>query len=58
MGKAMKLNAAIILLSLSIWGKLLGMLGLLIALPMTYLLYAYYKRLVIDKKEELASKVT
>jgi len=37
---------------------LLGMLGLLIALPMTYLLYAYYKRLVIDKKEELASKVT
>ena len=58
MGKAMKLNAAIILLSLSIWGKLLGMLGLLIALPMTYLLYAYYKRLVIDKKEELDSKVT
>ncbi len=52
MGKAMKLNAAVILLSLSIWGKLLGMLGLLIALPMTYLLYAYYKRLVIDKAEE------
>jgi predicted PurR-regulated permease PerM len=52
MGKAMKLNAAIILLSLSVWGKLLGMLGLLIALPMTYLLYAYYKRLVLDKPAE------
>ncbi len=52
MGKAMKLNPAIILLSLSVWGKLLGMLGLLIALPMTYLLFTYYKRLVIDNPED------
>ena len=44
MGKAMNLNAAMILLSLSVWGKLLGVLGLLIALPMTYLLYSYYKQ--------------
>lgn len=51
MGKAMRLNPAIILLSLSVWGKLLGMLGLLIALPMTYLLHSYYKRLVIEKKD-------
>ncbi len=43
MGKVTGLSPAIILLSLAIWGKLLGMLGLLIALPMTCLLLAYYK---------------
>lgn len=42
MGKAMGLNPAIILLSLSIWGTLLGFLGLIIALPLTTLLLAYY----------------
>lgn len=42
MGKAMGLNPAIILLSLSIWGCLLGFLGLIIALPLTTLLLAYY----------------
>lgn len=56
MGDATGLNPAIILLSLSIWGKLLGFLGLLIAIPMTYLLVAYYKRLLesgsIMEKEE------
>ncbi len=46
MGKVTGLSPAIILLSLSIWGKLLGMFGLLIALPMTCLLWAYYKRLM------------
>jgi predicted PurR-regulated permease PerM len=38
MGKTMGLNPAIILLSLSIWGSLLGFLGLIIALPLTTLL--------------------
>lgn len=42
MGKALGLNPAIILLSLSIWGTLLGFLGLIIALPLTTLLLAYY----------------
>jgi predicted PurR-regulated permease PerM len=46
MGKVTGLSPAIILLSLSIWGKLLGMFGLLIALPMTCLLWAYYQRLI------------
>jgi predicted PurR-regulated permease PerM len=46
MGDATGLNPAIILLSLSIWGKMLGILGLLIALPMTYLLLSYYKRMI------------
>ena len=47
MGKAMNLNPAIILLSLSIWGTLLGLLGMIIALPMTTLLLSYYERYVI-----------
>lgn len=38
MGKAMGLNPAIILLSLSIWGTLLGLLGMVIALPATTIL--------------------
>ncbi|MDE6144547.1 MAG: AI-2E family transporter, partial [Muribaculaceae bacterium] len=42
MGKAMGLNPAIILLSLSIWGSLLGFMGLIIALPLTTLLISYY----------------
>ena len=44
MGKVTGLNPAMILLSLSIWGKLLGLLGLIVALPMTYLLLVYYRR--------------
>ena len=40
MGKAMGLNPAILLLSLSIWGALLGFLGLIVALPLTTLLAA------------------
>ena len=50
MGSAMGLNPAIILLSLSVWGCLLGFIGLVIALPLTVLCFAYYKRFVL--KEE------
>jgi predicted PurR-regulated permease PerM len=46
MGKAMGLNPAILLLSLSVWGALLGFIGLIIALPLTTLLIAYYKQYV------------
>lgn len=49
MGKAMGLNPAIILLSLSVWGSLLGFLGMIIALPMTTLLISYYERYVIER---------
>ena len=38
MGKAMGLNPAMIFLSLSIWGTLLGLLGMIIALPATTIL--------------------
>lgn len=47
MGKAMGLNPAIILLSLSIWGSLLGFLGLIIALPLTTLVLSYYDKYVV-----------
>lgn len=50
MGKAMGLNPAIILLSLSIWGSLLGFLGLIIALPLTTLLLSYYDLYVVRRK--------
>lgn len=49
MGKAMGLNPAIILLSLSIWGTLLGFMGLIIALPLTTLLLSYYNRYVAER---------
>ena len=56
MGKVMGLNAAIILLSLSIWGSLLGMLGMIIALPLTTLLLTYYQRYVIKKEQKQAAE--
>lgn len=49
MGKAMGLNPAIILLSLSVWGALLGFLGLIIALPLTTLLLSYYDMYVVER---------
>lgn len=51
MGKITGLNPAIILLSLSIWGSLLGMLGMIIALPLTTLMLSYYQRFIINKEE-------
>ena len=52
MGKAMGLNPAILLLSLSVWGALLGFIGLIIALPLTTLLIAYYQRYVTKEGEK------
>ena len=44
MGKQMNLHPAVILLSLSVWGHLLGVLGMIIALPLTTLIIGYVKR--------------
>jgi predicted PurR-regulated permease PerM len=52
MGSATGLNPAIIMLSLSIWGKLLGFLGLIIAIPLTTVLINYYKRFITKSEEE------
>jgi predicted PurR-regulated permease PerM len=51
MGKAMGLNPAVILLSLSVWGSLLGIVGMIIALPITTLLISYYKRFVLNNEK-------
>lgn len=50
MGNAMGMSPAAILLSLSIWGSLLGIVGMIIALPVTTLLISYYKRFVLKMK--------
>lgn len=55
-GKAMSMNPAIIFLSLSVWGTLLGFIGLIIAIPLTTLLMAYYDQYIIgpaQKRERL-----
>lgn len=52
MGKAMGLNPAIILLSISVWGTLLGIIGLIIALPATTLVIDYYSRLLQRRERE------
>ena len=57
MGKAMGLNPAILLLSLSIWGALLGFLGLIVALPLTTLLIAYWQRYITREKPQYEEKL-
>ena len=49
MGHVMGLNPAIILLSLSVWGSLLGFIGLIIALPLTTLCISYYRRFILKE---------
>ncbi len=51
MGKAMGMNPAIILFSLSVWGSLLGIIGMIIALPLTTLLISYYDHLIINRND-------
>ena len=50
MGRELGLNPAIILLSLSVWGSLLGIIGMIIALPVTALLMTYYEHYISNKK--------
>ena len=49
MGKEMGLNPAVILLSLSVFGSLFGIIGMIIALPATSLLMAYYEKYISNK---------
>ena len=46
MGSAMGLPPFLILLALSVWGYMLGIIGMIIALPVTTLLISYYQRYV------------
>ena len=47
----MGLSPAIILLSLTVWGYMLGIIGLIIALPLTTLAISYYHRYIIGDIE-------
>lgn len=51
-GRESGLSPAVILLSLAVWGKLFGMLGLLVAIPMTCLLLVYYKNIILTTSNE------
>ncbi|MBO6035317.1 MAG: AI-2E family transporter [Paludibacteraceae bacterium] len=52
MGHAIGMKPAVILLSLSIWGSLMGMLGMIIALPVTTMIISYYKHFVVENKSK------
>ena len=58
MGKITGLNPVIILLSLSIWGSLMGMLGMIIALPLTTLMLSYYQRYIINQENIYKAETT
>lgn len=55
MGKEMGLNPAIILLALSVWGSLLGIIGMIIALPVTSLIMSYYERYISNPRSNQTS---
>lgn len=57
MGNVTGMGPAAILLCLSIWGALLGVVGMIIALPLTTLLVSYYKRFVLHLPEEEVAPV-
>ena len=56
MGKVTGLRPVVILFSVLFWGKLLGFLGLIIAIPLTCLGVAYYRRL-LARQEKAESKI-
>ena len=47
-----------ILLGVFIWGKLLGFLGLILAIPLTCLGIAYYRRYILHKDPLPVTDVT
>ncbi len=58
MGNRIGMKPALMLLALSIWGSLLGVAGMIIALPITTVMISYYKRFVLhtdDNKEDMVS---
>ena len=57
MGDVTGMGPAWILLSLSIWGSLLGFVGMIIALPVTTLLVSYYKRFVLHMSDDMSYKL-
>lgn len=58
MGEVTGMGPAWILLSLSIWGSLLGFVGMIIALPLTTLLISYYKRFVLNLSDDMTRTIS
>lgn len=58
MGRATGLRPAIILLGVFIWGKVLGFLGLVLAIPLTCLGLAYYRRFVLGRPDPASTEPT
>lgn len=56
MGKQMGINPVFVFLSLSVWGVLLGFIGLIVALPLTALIISYYKRYVLQDTSDSIAK--
>ncbi len=56
MGNVTGLNPAIILLSLAIWGSLMGLIGMIIALPLTSLLLSYYHKYIVPAEQPRPNK--
>ena len=52
MGNVIGMKPAVMLLALSVWGSLLGVAGMIIALPMTTVLISYYKRYVLKEGQD------
>jgi predicted PurR-regulated permease PerM len=57
MGQATGLRPIAILLGVFIWGKLLGFLGLILAIPLTCLGIAYYRRYILQNEALPAASV-
>lgn len=58
MGNVTGMGPAWILLSLSVWGSLLGFVGMIIALPVTTLLVSYYKRFVLHMTDDMTKPLS
>lgn len=56
MGKMMGLRPAIVLLSLSVGAYILGIIGLILALPVTTIIISYYKRYISEIDAEVSSQ--
>lgn len=57
MGRELGMNPAIILLSLSVWGSLMGIIGMIIALPVSSLIMAYYERYISNPGSECSDAI-
>lgn len=53
MGNVIGMKPAVMLLALSVWGSLLGVAGMIIALPLTTVMISYYKRYVLGESATL-----